>query len=506
MPVVAKDLPLIATFIHGCATEVKLADGTTLKVKKARPKANGGRGVRSTSDIASSDSAAVQFNEHDEDKPSKWTSLAKKGRQVTWVLVGTWPHRAAVAMIDGVLTTAISSFPGAPISPASSWDADVEKAPDSDGCKAAAWSHASTCSMEEAVLVHNGLHGTAESITVTGEKLEVKTKGKNCERWCNFRGVVFRVQSANNSSAGKVVKETGAKMTWIELKGGWGKIVDGSVERTCAFINGGDEGDTVDGDEEEPPKKKAKECAVDSATGSTSSSSSSSSMSYPLIASAAASFRKIDRECEEFWQLEELLAAHIHGRNEDYNEGRIKKGKRPISFVLREAQAVDNPVLLARYNARKSEVTAGCSGIDRRERVAFHGTHPSRLKTLCDRGLLPYGHELNPAKSPVDSGYFGSCRKGVYVSRYADYTLKYANGLIPLEPLERCTVVLFKCIPGHSMHIEKMCGPIDPTPGYNSHSSPQYLEWFLFTPEQCCPTHTLTIAAMEDTRTASDDQ
>ena len=169
-------------------------------------------------------------------------------------------------------------------------------------------------------------------------------------------------------------------------------------------------------------------------------------------------------------------------------------------------QAIDNPVLQRRFEACRQSIATSCTVQEARERTAFHGTHPRNVVTLCDLGLLPYGHELNPVKSSVDAGYFGSAKKGIYVSRYADYTLKYSNRLIPLEPGEKCRTVLFKCVPGRSRHMEKLCGPIDPTPGYNSHSSPQYMEWYLFRPEQCCPTHVLTVVAREDTRTAADDQ
>jgi len=223
------------------------------------------------------------------------------------------------------------------------------------------------------------------------------------------------------------------------------------------------------------------------------------------VAPVGAVLRDVDKDEEEFWRLEELLAANIHGRNEDYNAKLINKGSKPVSFVLVAAQVVDNATLATRFNARVAAIATERAKKDTRERHAFHGTHPSRLQTLCDNGLLPFGHPLNPSAKPVDDGYFGSCRKGIYVSRYADYTLKYANRMAPLRAGERCRIVLFRCVPGLSLHIEKLCGAIDPTPGYDSHSSPQFLEWFLFNPDQCCPSHILTIEAIEDTRTAADD-
>lgn len=329
-------------------------------------------------------------------------------------------------------------------------------------------------------------------------------------------------------------------MTWVHDKPHWGQIVNGELVKPCAFIDAsevpGASGVVVGAgpcEPAEPPLKKTKtslggetlgptaaapameaELPVVEASGEKSipgpapvesASSSSSSSVVPDIAAALATLTSLDRDCEQFWKLEEVFAAHVHGRNEDYNLNRIKKGEKPISFVLVAADVVENPVLAARFEARRRIVLDARGAKEGRERHAFHGTHPARLKSLCDRGLLPFGHSSNPAKAPVDSGYFGSCKKGIYVSRYADYTLKYANRLIPLRPGERCRIVLFRCVPGSSRHIESKCGPIDPTEGFDSHSSPEFLEWFLFYPDQCCPSHVLTIEAREDTRTAADD-
>lgn len=228
----------------------------------------------------------------------------------------------------------------------------------------------------------------------------------------------------------------------------------------------------------------------------------------PPLAPAAATgmvLRSIDRACDEFWTIERLLAANIHGKNEDYCEKRIINGERPVCFILFAAEAVENAALAAAFESRCRVIADTREAKDARERVAFHGTHPRNLGSLCSNGLRPFGHRENSTVSPVDDGYFGSCRKGVYVSRYADYTLKYANQMIPLRFGERCQIVVFRCLPGLSKHFDSLCGPIDPTPGFDSHSSPQFLEWFLFNADQCCPTHILTIEAREDTRTASDD-
>ena len=135
-------------------------------------------------------------------------------------------------------------------------------------------------------------------------------------------------------------------MTWIEAKGGWGKIVDGKLAKPCSLIRSADPAAG-------PPAKKAKKAplqntppaASSAATSSTSVAQSAGSLdpAMPPIAGASATLREIDRDCEEFWKLEETLAAHVHGRNEDYNEKRIKAGKKPISFVLAAAQVSPAP-------------------------------------------------------------------------------------------------------------------------------------------------------------------
>lgn len=45
-----------------------------------------------------------------------------------------------------------------------------------------------------------------------------------------------------------------------------------------------------------------------------------------------------------------------------------------------------------------------------------------------------------------------------------------------------------------------------PTEGYDSHSSANHLEWFLFDPAQCCPTYIVRVRAFENRRTAADDE
>ena len=106
----------------------------------------------------------------------------------------------------------------------------------------------------------------------------------------------------------------------------------------------------------------------------------------------------------------------------------------------------------------------------------------------------------------VDAGWFGSCKKGVYVSAHADYTLKYANKMKPLQPEEECRIVFFRCVPGKHKQIQKKKMGMDPTSGYDSHLSSHKLEHFLFNADQLCPTHVLTVKAQENTRTLADDE
>lgn len=478
MPLVDVDLTTIEDALHSERTSVVLADGTSVEVEIKRPKANGGVGVRSLAAMSVVTGERIQFNAHDCGKRTKFTDLAQAGHRVTWVLSGTFPHRAAVTMVDGVLTKPMSAFPAAKVTPLPE-TATVGEA-------------ATTCTTPEALTIHDALHGTCVAVEVGGVKLHISKKGKGHERSVFFRGVTFRQQSPNATACGKQVRDTGCTMTWVQAPGVWGQIVDGVVRRPCAFI-------VDDGVAAEPPTKKVKKRADTVALPGEAVAAS-------LVPPAEAALRDLDKDQEEFWKLEEVLAANIHGRNEDYNASLLSKKMKPLSFVLAAAQGVTNPTLAALFGRRLEAISLERSKKDARERHAFHGAHPSKLKSICDTGLLPFGHPLNTSAKPVDDGYFGSCRKGVYVSRYADYTLKYANRLVPLRAGERCRIVLFRCIPGCSKHIEELSGPIDPTPGFDSHSSPQFLEWFLFHADQCCPTHILTIEAREDTRTASDDK
>eukprot|EP01062_Namystynia_karyoxenos_P009941 TRINITY_DN13517_c0_g1_i2.p1 TRINITY_DN13517_c0_g1~~TRINITY_DN13517_c0_g1_i2.p1 ORF type:complete len:598 (+),score=186.36 TRINITY_DN13517_c0_g1_i2:109-1902(+) len=215
----------------------------------------------------------------------------------------------------------------------------------------------------------------------------------------------------------------------------------------------------------------------------------------------------ISRDCQEFWDLEEKFFGCLQGRNNDYVKNRIAAGQKSLTFILKSAQRVSNPVLEKRFNRRLKKMKEAHPSDTKmtRERAAFHGTAPKNIKSILKTSLLRFKHPLNPCKTQSDDGWFGTNLKGVYVSRYADYTFKYANGLEPLDKAERCKIIMFKCLPGKSKHIPVTKEGMDPTPGYDSHSSPEYLEWYLFNEDQLCPTHVLEVQAKEDTRTAADD-
>lgn len=245
---------------------------------------------------------------------------------------------------------------------------------------------------------------------------------------------------------------------------------------------------------------------VASATTSAVGISGKTLADFPLENAPETLLVEISKDSEEFWELEEKFNANLQGSNEDYVGNRIKAGKKPLRFILVGAEKVVNPVLEARFELKKNELCAIRDAKEVRERTSFHGTHPKNLKSLLHYSLLRFKHPLNPCKAQVDDGYFGTNKKGIYVSRYADYTLKYSNRVCALDAGDEVKTIMFRTLPGRSKHIEKLVGPIDPTPGYDSHSSPTFLEWYLFDEAQVCPVYVLKVKAVEDTRTAADDQ
>ena len=129
----------------------------------------------------------------------------------------------------------------------------------------------------------------------------------------------------------------------------------------------------------------------------------------------------------------------LSGINEDYVAKRLDQNLKPLSFKLKEVQRIHNPLLEKRFQSRKPALAAAVrSGKDMRELYSFHGSHPRNYDSICKTSLLRFKHPLNPCQKPSDDGWYGSNRKGVYVSRNVDYTFKYANRGVPLEPGETC--------------------------------------------------------------------
>ena len=260
-----------------------------------------------------------------------------------------------------------------------------------------------------------------------------------------------------------------------------------------------------------PPAKLTKEASVKKAPvvkgpAKTAVAGGKTLDDVPLASAPESILVPVEKDSEEFWELEEKFAANLQGRNEDYVEKRIKAGKKPLRFILIGAEKVVNPVLEARFEIMKAQLLATRDPKDCRERVSFHGTHPKNLKSILHYSLLRFQHPLNPCKTQVDDGYFGTNKKGIYVSRYADYTLKYSNRVCAVDEGDEVKTIMFRTLPGKSKHIPKLVGAIDPTAGYDSHSSPTFLEWYLFNEAQVCPQYVLKIKTVLDTRTAADDE
>ncbi|KAJ9466032.1 Protein HOS4 [Diplonema papillatum] len=223
---------------------------------------------------------------------------------------------------------------------------------------------------------------------------------------------------------------------------------------------------------------------------------------------ASVTLTPVARDDQAFWDLEEKFAANMQGRNDDYNKNRVQAKLRPLTFILKSAEKVHNPVLEARFQRTKKQMMEKYPEDKKkwRERVSFHGTSEKNLKSILRTSLLRFKHPLNPCKEQSDDGWFGTNRKGVYVSKYADYTFKYSFGGNPLDVGDRAKIIMFKTLPGESKHIPEVKTGMEPTDGFDSHSSPNYLEWYLFDESQLCPEYVLEVQAAEDTRTLADDE
>eukprot|EP00727_Mastigamoeba_balamuthi_P001335 m51a1_g11199 hypothetical protein (1032) ;mRNA; r:12232-15327 len=219
---------------------------------------------------------------------------------------------------------------------------------------------------------------------------------------------------------------------------------------------------------------------------------------------------------KELKEFQRGLPAHFQMAHEEYNGKRIKAGLAPLMFAATRVWRVENAALERWYGLRKGYMRGGLgrSEEETEDRAAFHGTRPEAVESICRAGLLRVGHPLNPSGS-TDEGFFGSPRQGVYVSRYVEYALQYSNphvvgpggqtAPVPVAEGSVVRILMLKVLPGRSLQIAHLAPGIGPTPGYDSHSSPSFLEWFLFDETQACPTHVIEVTALVNARTTAND-
>jgi len=225
-----------------------------------------------------------------------------------------------------------------------------------------------------------------------------------------------------------------------------------------------------------------------------------------MTAGRVADLIPIRVDSEEFSRMSEKIMACVNGHNDDYTRQRAIKGLRPTTFQVIGLTRIVNKTLQHRFELARAWLTRqGRSAAELKVKIAFHGTRTENIPKICQTGLLRIGHPLNSSAS-TDDGYFGSPKHGVNVSAYVDYVLKYSNGQIPMQPDTELTVLMFVVLPGRSKHIPKMTMGMLPSAGYDSHSSANHLEWFLFDESLACPVYEVRIRALDDLRTAADDE
>eukprot|EP00727_Mastigamoeba_balamuthi_P008667 m51a1_g4422 hypothetical protein (369) ;mRNA; f:34720-37473 len=196
-----------------------------------------------------------------------------------------------------------------------------------------------------------------------------------------------------------------------------------------------------------------------------------------------AEFKTFQRSFPQYYQM----------HHEDYTVKRIQQNKLPIIFVVASAWKVKNPVLDLWFSRRKQFMSDVLHRTDEEleERVAFHGTRDCNISSICTNGLLRDPHF------------------GVYASRFVEYTLQYSNMRAtsegnelpwPLDEGESVKIVMLRALPGRTLHMGSFAGAVKPAEGYDSHSSPQWSEWFFFDETQMCPTYVVEVKAITNTR------
>eukprot|EP00727_Mastigamoeba_balamuthi_P010396 m51a1_g598 hypothetical protein (783) ;mRNA; r:64378-70336 len=193
------------------------------------------------------------------------------------------------------------------------------------------------------------------------------------------------------------------------------------------------------------------------------------------------------------------------------NSSRARVVVNEVAFEKGAVELFNRDFVPLRKNYMRSTLLRADEELE--DRVAFHGTRPENVESMCNKGLLRVGHPLNPSHS-TDPGFFGDPRHGVYASRFVEYTLQYSNMQylsanesvpVPLAEGDSVRIVMFKALPGRSMHMHSLAGSVLPTPGYDSHSSPEWLEWYLFDETQLCPQYVVELRAITNERTGAND-
>eukprot|EP00727_Mastigamoeba_balamuthi_P013590 m51a1_g8854 hypothetical protein (861) ;mRNA; f:497336-500408 len=210
-----------------------------------------------------------------------------------------------------------------------------------------------------------------------------------------------------------------------------------------------------------------------------------------------------------------VLRSCMQQHNELYVARRILAGKKPLVFTAANVWQVSNPVLERRFEqCARALRTHGRSEEEAQFTYAFHGTARANVPGVCRWGVLPSGHPHNASPSSNHGGLAGDPYEGVYASRYLEHALQFSNwqpgdggAPQPLDAGDRVLVVMLRVLPGRCRRLaaRDVAAGMAPTRGYDSHASPQGLEWFLFDEAQACPSHVIEVEASEDACTAACD-
>ena len=93
-------------------------------------------------------------------------------------------------------------------------------------------------------------------------------------------------------------------------------------------------------------------------------------------------------------------------------------------FDIERIVRVSNPQLQSAYDQHREQTIAGLppeDGADAKERIVFHGTERKNLLDILRDGLKAG----MPSANKGDDGYYGDRRRGVYVTKCADYAMYY---------------------------------------------------------------------------------